>query len=113
MTTPEDMLQAFGQMLAAQQAQTVDMVNGLQRQFQEVMQSVVAGMPGAGKGGTQEGLKISPKLVMYTGQIYMYAVEGQTPRILERHSPSQRGSVNRVGRRARPTNRRRPSGRRF
>lgn len=37
MAIPEAMLQAFIQMLAAQQAQHIDMMGGVQRQFQEAM----------------------------------------------------------------------------
>lgn len=48
-----------------QRRQAVDMVDGFQRQFLEVMQNVVAGMKGAGKGGTQEILKAIPKPIIY------------------------------------------------
>lgn len=70
MATPEAMIQAFTAMLQAQQAQTLEMRGGLQRQFQETIQGMMAGTKGGGKGGNgQEGLKGIPKMILYKGGI--------------------------------------------
>lgn len=61
MATPKAMIQAFLEMMQAQQAQTLEMMGGLQRQFQEAFQGLMAGTKGTGKGGSgQEGLKGIP-----------------------------------------------------
>lgn len=44
------MLQAFSQMLAQQQAQTMDLMGGIRRPFQEAMQGMMAATEGARKG---------------------------------------------------------------
>lgn len=54
--TSEVVLHASTVMLGAQQAQPVDIAKGFQRQFQEAAQGVGAGMEGAVKVGTQQGL---------------------------------------------------------
>lgn len=44
------MIQALTQMLAQKQAQTVEIIGGLQHDLQEAMQGMMADMKGEGKG---------------------------------------------------------------
>lgn len=63
------MVQMFRQMLQAQETQTVDMVGGLQCQYQEAMKGMMVGMVGAGNRGTgQENLKGITKPTLHKGE---------------------------------------------
>lgn len=74
MATPDAMLQAFAQMLANQQAQTVEIIAGLQAHFREAMNTFSQGMQGYGKGSTGiEGFKGFPKPSRHKGDQRLYA----------------------------------------
>lgn len=73
MATPEVMIQAFTQMIATQQAQTMEMMAGPQREVQQDVQGMTAGMKDTGKGiAGQDILKGTPKPIMFEGEPNAY-----------------------------------------
>lgn len=60
MATREAVIQALTQMLAAHQAQTLEMMGGLQRQLQEAMQGMMVGIERRRKGEYGTGQSCKP-----------------------------------------------------
>lgn len=62
-------MQAFAHMMAQSQQQTIEMVSGLQRQFQDSMQGLVTPMKGEGKRrASGDGAKGTVKPIMSKGE---------------------------------------------
>lgn len=71
MASSEAMWQVFAHILAQQQAQTVEIISGLQMQLRNAMETYSRGMKGAGKRNAEtEGLKSIPK-PRYEGYLHM------------------------------------------